>query len=448
MGFNIKGLIGQFQKNLIVFGINKKYITSMVTLITGLVTIPISEFIMPIGDKSNFKYSLIIGLASVGLTIYTFIDETMELINKQNQYLDVTPFNFRNEIFSKVYLSKNLKDSGYDLYAYKGEHYIMSLDVNRLLLEKSPSIDLKMDGSFTLAREVESIVPLAVKKAFEKKSFLFNGKLIRMIDDFTLEGLEETRCIRIQKTTYFHTLCTNEVVYRRIKDISTMDQDNIFEGYKLLYDKTKEGGYSIINLKDNYCANHLGGSTLAITNDNYIVLTKNPGKSDINSDKMVPSGSGSTDFKDYVSGDTYGSLVTRTLERELREECNIKLNTEMNTMVIGYARLLNRGGKPDFFGITYLNCSKKEISASRKEIREMGEYCHEFIKFDSTADIVNVLGQYIEDNYDGISLQLKIMHQILEDFIKRGIDVWSKVMEDTVGTSLPFAKKYTSRSKT
>lgn len=429
MNFNFKSVIGQFQKNLIVFGINRKYFASLLTFTTGVSTIYISEILMSTKNGTSFTYSLIITLGSIGLAIYTFIVESLERVKKQNEHLDVTPYGYEENILSNIILDEHHCDSGYDIYEHNGEYYVMSFSINKLLYETAFNISLKMTGSFSLASEVESIVPFAVKKAFDRKSFLFNGKLIRMIDDFTQSGLSNQSCIRIQKTSYFQGLFTNEVVYNRIKNMSTI-HDEIFEGYKLSYKHDNEGKYKLLSLKDSYCANYLGGSTLAITKDKYIIITKNPPGADVNSSKMVPSGSGSTDKKDYIIGDTYGSLVTRTMERELREECNLDNNIRMKSIVIGYARLLNRGGKPDFFGLTYVDCKKDAISASRKEIREMGDYSHDFISFSNSGDILMALGEYIEKNDKLISLQLKVTFRILEDFCMKNVDVWSQLITD------------------
>lgn len=49
------------------------------------------------------------------------------------------------------------------------------------------------------------------------------------------------------------------------------------------------------------------------------------------------------------------------MERELREECGIAGNVALRTRIIGYARLLHRGGKPEFFGVTFVGGLDTEV---------------------------------------------------------------------------------------
>ena len=66
----------------------------------------------------------------------------------------------------------------------------------------------------------------------------------------------------------------------------------------------------------------------------------------------------------------FGAFLSRAMERELAEESHLPPSCFKETIVCGYIRLLNRGGKPDFFGITLLSCNKKEAENFFKNKKE------------------------------------------------------------------------------
>lgn len=66
----------------------------------------------------------------------------------------------------------------------------------------------------------------------------------------------------------------------------------------------------------------------------------------------------------------FGAFLSRAMERELAEESHLPPSCFKETIVCGYIRLLNRGGKPDFFGITLLSCTKDEAKDFFKNKKE------------------------------------------------------------------------------
>ena len=64
-----------------------------------------------------------------------------------------------------------------------------------------------------------------------------------------------------------------------------------------------------------------------------------------------------------LEGLTFQQLIIDTINRELSEENRfyakniISIGDKVKAKVIGLARLLNRGAKPDFFEITYIDAN-------------------------------------------------------------------------------------------
>ena len=72
------------------------------------------------------------------------------------------------------------------------------------------------------------------------------------------------------------------------------------------------------------------------------------------------TGSGSMDYKDLKGCKTLQQFLIKGIERELHEESSAGFAIK-ETKLIGYGRIIERGTKPEFFGITYLTCSKDEL---------------------------------------------------------------------------------------
>jgi 8-oxo-dGTP pyrophosphatase MutT (NUDIX family) len=69
---------------------------------------------------------------------------------------------------------------------------------------------------------------------------------------------------------------------------------------------------------------------------------------------MAPSGSGSADWRDDILSSSAGftQLVAGEMERELREELGLSHSVRCQSIVVGYCRMLDRAGKPEYFGLT------------------------------------------------------------------------------------------------
>lgn len=122
----------------------------------------------------------------------------------------------------------------------------------------------------------------------------------------------------------------------------------------------------------------------------------------------------------------FADFITYAMERELMEESHLKKEHIIKTCVCGYIRILDRGGKPDFFGITFLNCNEKE--ADKKFRQGKAEYTVKELKknrpitdFNEVssqvyADAEKVMSSKIDENIFGdkkISLQLNCLLNII-----------------------------------
>jgi hypothetical protein len=91
--------------------------------------------------------------------------------------------------------------------------------------------------------------------------------------------------------------------------------------------------------------------------------------------KMAVGGSGSVDRLDaFSSNSSSGRLrslqatVRVAMEREAHEEVSAAVGLRQSrTVLTGYARYLDRGGKPEFFGITRTTSDLDDLTPARTE---------------------------------------------------------------------------------
>lgn len=127
---------------------------------------------------------------------------------------------------------------------------------------------------------------------------------------------------------------------------------------------------TILDLNESICSNHIGISILAFTRDGKIIITTQTGDSAQSANLLAPSGSGSADFKDLGNKSiTFHDFIINAMERELLEECGLdeSMTGFVSSHVIGFARLLHRGGKPEFFGVSFINESSDFLKVTDKE---------------------------------------------------------------------------------
>lgn len=82
---------------------------------------------------------------------------------------------------------------------------------------------------------------------------------------------------------------------------------------------------------------------------------------------LAPSGSGSLDPRDLgrLRTATLQDILRRGMHRELREETAIRPDEIKGTTVTGFARWLDRGAKPEFFGLTQLWVTGEGLAGRR-----------------------------------------------------------------------------------
>ncbi|MBK5088393.1 hypothetical protein IQ287_20730 [Burkholderia sp. R-69927] len=157
--------------------------------------------------------------------------------------------------------------------------------------------------------------------------------------------------ICISKTTYFDFICSNDLTryYILPSDTRAGIGEDLFD---LVRSRTTG---RVISLANSSLSNHMGGGTLAIARSGQLYLSKQGKLTLAARGLLAPTGSGSFDWRDQWFKRNLHQLIVTGIERELREECAYTKKDIEETIILGYGRDIRRGGKPDFFAVSFVN---------------------------------------------------------------------------------------------
>jgi hypothetical protein len=279
-------------------------------------------------------------------------------------------------IRGRLGLTQDDLDAGYQIVeigpANRHGQVARSLAVNQAILGAAV-LPLKVrDGLWRLRGLGEELLPFALYRA-SPRGLVFDADKLRLATDLVLINGQLPKSVEVQKTRYFSGLATNDVSFLEINSRPVSD---LFSPLKLVYD-----GFSLFlnqvgalrtlaPLAGSRCSNHLGVSTMAITRDGVVLITGQSSRNIQSRRLLAPSGSGSVDWRDLGRRDDLLAVIRHAAERELTEECGFKAGRyPMKTAVVGFARLIHRGGKPEFFCLTVIdeNAGDLELAHSHDE---------------------------------------------------------------------------------
>jgi 8-oxo-dGTP pyrophosphatase MutT (NUDIX family) len=198
-----------------------------------------------------------------------------------------------------------------------------------------------------------------------KQTLLFNGQKIRLRSDPLPDRDGSLRPTAIQPTRYFDTLVTNDAV--RLTVTHPRGGRPAFTGPAFCF----PGGL-VPHCRHSPCANQAGTTTLALTADDYLIITGQGHGNAINPGKWTAPGSGSADWADTRGRTDLQDLIRAAALRELTEETGLTPSDIGWIRVLGYGRLLERGGLPQFFFLARLRQSLAGLRITQSELSLVG----------------------------------------------------------------------------
>lgn len=196
-----------------------------------------------------------------------------------------------------------------------------------------------------------------------------NDDKIRIRSELTAERLRTGAPIIVQKTNYFHGIMTNER-FGEIVSVGEIVPGPLTRSQEIDFDALFFDGRRLKSIDESEASNHLGGSILAITSDDFLVYQRQGQGNEIEPSALAAAGSGSFDWRDYERNpkQSLRDLIVRSLERELAEELTVEVGPgKSTTTVLGFYRYFQRGGKIEFSAITKLQNSRHDIRVNPRD---------------------------------------------------------------------------------
>jgi hypothetical protein len=227
-----------------------------------------------------------------------------------------------------------------------------------------------------------------VESAIKQKRSVFNAAKVRLAADIDV-GLSGP--VRLQKTDYISSMMTDGVAFKNI--YFRADDTTISDGWSFFLERVKDG-WGLKSLVDSRSSNQLGASTLAFSSDGFLVLIDQTEQNQHSGGKLSPSGSGSFDWSDVENNrdKAFLHLVKQAAARELLEETGLDKEADFDLTsfvrermaIIGFTRLIHRGGKPEFFCVARLSKTMDNIRALTPKKGEL-QYSAKSLSHDASA---------------------------------------------------------------
>lgn len=188
---------------------------------------------------------------------------------------------------------------------------------------------------------------------------LFNGPVMGMRGEpLPPDGASPTP-IRLHRARFFDAVCSNELCTLRITNRDTGDE------YDLRKEELVSASGRLRTLAESELCDVIGVSTIAFTSDDKLVVVTQTSRNSASALLLAPSGSGSLEPKDLGAENLLHTTVRAGMERELCEETGVERGEILDTRLVGFARWMERGAKPEFLGLSRLSISSETLRSRR-----------------------------------------------------------------------------------
>lgn len=252
---------------------------------------------------------------------------------------------------------------------YEGADYLVVANRGTMLvhpdtdhaLQRRP-IAVELDPTpYRLPVELREVAPVALQ-TMRAGRVIFDGPMLGLRDDPTPAASQNQRPLRLMRTSFFMQVCSAELCQYRIVDRMSGREMDI-----RLAELIDPSG-RLVTLAASRLANNIGISTLAFTTDDRLLVVHQSQRNIASARLLAPSGSGTLEPRDLTSagrGASLQDLLIRGMERELCEETGIDIASVVGTRVVGFGRWLERGAKPEFFGVTRLRVTAADVARGK-----------------------------------------------------------------------------------
>lgn len=297
---------------------------------------------------------LALGVESLGTGVIAIVLAVLGLIPLVSDWLAV-----RGELRDLYSIDQPIPDVVLD-----GDWEVVRCAQGRVVV--SPSVDRSLDRPFvvdqrqySLPSDLAAIKPAVIALARSQRSRTaappFDGLNIGLCEDPDPAGGP----VRLQPVRYFDMMASNYLAGRlwmsQRLDRPVADITRHLIG--------RDG--RLIPLDATELGNQVGVSTVALTSDGWMVLVHQGVAARSSAGLIAPSGSGSLEPLDVEGRERLTDVVAAGMERELREELGLSSaamrEVRIETTVLGYGRWLEKGAKPEFYGVSRIHAPMREL---------------------------------------------------------------------------------------
>jgi hypothetical protein len=230
---------------------------------------------------------------------------------------------------------------------------LVSDDIDRALTEGDMRFTVA-EQPYRLPQRLRATAPYVLPRS-TRHQVVFNGLVVGMRGDPLPPETVSVGALTLHRASFFDALCSNEICRYLITDRETGAE---FDPRRELL---ADAGGRLRTLAESELSELVGVSTIAVTSDGVLVLVRQSSRNIASEDLLAPSGSGSLEPRDLDGATSLQDAMRRGMERELREESGIPAEHIVATRVVGFARWMERGAKPEFFGLTTLSVAASEL---------------------------------------------------------------------------------------
>lgn len=340
----------------------------LVRMIILIITFVLSLVLLDIDNDGKSKIVVILNIVMVLLPSIKHIFDICERYYtfKMNRNTSIFIEGKRQEeIMSGVIDPHNFtkKYAGFEAMSFgKNEAFIYSDKENETFDKNCERLKVSLNkDKHKMTSETRKVLACVIKDKRDNNKSIFNGNLIGINSDLNFRELTQ---VNLKKVNYFTYVSTDEMIFKNVY----LPQDNhqIIEGYKVSINHMNN---SLFNIENSHLTNLIGINLIVevkLKGKSYYVINRQNLTNDVNQRRFVPSASGSLDQKDYnklkkLKYDSFKELLKIGMLRELKEESYIDITDYENYSnnlglefecfkLLGFARLVSKSGKPDFFG--------------------------------------------------------------------------------------------------
>jgi 8-oxo-dGTP pyrophosphatase MutT (NUDIX family) len=282
-------------------------------------------------------------------------------------------------------------------------------------------------ATYQLPREVKWAHHKAIVDAWQSGRRDFDARKVRLASDLVPWAPEQT--VRLEKTRFVFARVTNDLAERSFWSRR--------EHAERLGPAIPFPNNSIPVLAASQCSNHVGVDTVTFLPSGRLVLGVQSLANAQSPGLLASSGSGSADWNDLTDTGRRDLLtfVRRAMARELIEECGLSAAdvSEQETVILGYARFLHRGGKPQFFGWTPTTIAEHQLRRVRGEKRYVHDHRLVPVDWDDAETWRASLRRFLAESTAQVSVPLHLNLTLLIAWSESDPANWERLRRTTLG---------------